>query len=140
MKEVDFDSWGSYVPFGDTDVKSLIPKEENNPNLIKLTKGEFSIFEGSERDEWFDRISEEDYNENVFIRFVKDEAKNDIIVFRCPKDEDIYLITKSDKKILVYNYQNGGYYFDDNKLTFTGWDDNIIVNTDTLELKQKYVR
>lgn len=142
-EEMNFDSWGNYIPFGDTDLKEIAPKEENNPNLIKLLiNDEFEVLGGDKEyfEETFDHYSEQDYNENVFMRFIKDEEKNGVVVFSSPKNQDIFLIVKDGKKYIVNSYQNSSYYFDDNKLTFAGWDDNLIINTDDMTMKTKNIR
>lgn len=142
-EEMNFDSWGNYIPLGDTDLKEIAPKEENNPNLIKLSiDDEFDVLGGDKKyfKETFEYYSEQDYHENVFMRFIKDEEKNGVVVFSSPKKEDIFLIVKDNKKYIVSNYQNSSYYFDDNKLTFAGWDDNLIINTDNMTTKTKNVR
>jgi len=74
------------------------------------------------------------------MRFIKDEEKNGVVVFISPKNEDIFLVVKDNKKYIVNNYQNSSYYFDDNKLTFAGWDDNLIIDTDNMTMKTKSIR
>jgi hypothetical protein len=139
--ELDFDSWDDYVPVGDN---AITPKEVNNPNIINLKKDD-SInlleIEKDSFDEIFDYQKEYDFNENEIMRFKKVETLNNgVEVFYAIKDEDSFLIKKEEELYFLNVYQSNEYYEDDNKLTFTGWDYNIIVNLNTITAKTKYVR
>lgn len=141
MEELDFDSWADYVPVGNDAI--VPPKEVHNPNLMKLSiDDDYELFEFTKRDfkQCFDNSSECDYDESKFMRFIKDDEKNGVTIFHCRKNEDVCLLIKDDKKYVFCVYQNTGYYEDDNKLTFTGWDYNIIVDIDEMTFKTKYVR
>ena len=139
MIDIDFDSWDDYKPVGDSDLKE-IRVEDKNPNLFKLSADDEYETVGFEKDEFFENSSEFDYDENEFVRFIKDEEKNGLKIYHCPKDEDVFLLIKNDKKFVVYVYQSNEYYFDDNKLTLTGWDYNVVCDVDKMTFKTKYVR
>lgn len=142
--ELDFDSWEDYKPLGDGNVEV---NEVENPNVFKLKIDDNVNLLEIEKDDFediFEYNSEEDYNGNVFIRFVKlddcefNESK--VIIFSNPKNEDIYLLKKEDKIYFINVYQSGEYYQDDNKLTFTGWDYNIIINIEKMTAKTQNIR
>lgn len=145
--EIDFDSWEDYKPLGDTDLSELVKIQPTNPNLLKLKSEDDINLLGLDKtyyQELFDYYSEEDYDGSYFIRFIKsEEFKNkgeSIILFDSPKNEDIFLLKKSEKLYFLNIYQSNNYYQDDDKLTFTGWDYNIIVNLNDMSAKTKYTR
>lgn len=147
--EINFDEWEDYIPVGE-----ISPPKIDNPNIFCLyftddfisyscddkilTKEEFE-----KEYEIFDSISEEDYEGNSFIRFIKEKDilynKEKISIFS-HKDKETFLLIKNVYKYLISNYQNTGYYVDDNKLTFTGWDSNIIINLKDMKQKTKWIR
>lgn len=139
MIDDDFDSWGDYIPVSDKKIEVV-----TNPNLIKiLIDDDYQVFGWSSVEEFkddFDNFSEIDYDNNEFIRFIKEDDKNGIKIFSCPKHEELFLVVNGDHKFIVYSYQNSGYYFDDNKLTFTGWDNNIIIDIVKMTSKTFNVR
>lgn len=141
MSELDFDScdWPDYVPVGNDEV--VRQKEMNNPNLIKLSINDnCELFEIDSYEEFFDNLSETDYDDNEFVRFIKDIDRDGVSIFHCSKDEDFFLLVKDGKKYLLNVYQSNEYYFDDNKLTFTGWDYNIVIDTEKMTSKTKHIR
>lgn len=142
--ELDFDSWEDYKPLGDGDVEVNVVE---NPNILKLKINDnINLLEVDEEDfnEIFKNYSEEDFNGDEFMRFVKShnfEYKNEVItLFDCVKDEDGFILKKNDKLYYLNVYQSGESYQDENKLTFTGWDYNVIINLKDMSAKTQYVR
>ena len=136
---MNFEDWDDYVPVNDLVEK---PKTINN-NIIELKKDDNIDFIGISKedfDELFDRTSESDYFDEEIIRFRKIETFSDVELFESNKDEDLFILRKSKKLYLTYIYQSNQYYIDDNKLTFTGWDYNIIVNLDDMSHNEKNIR
>jgi hypothetical protein len=134
-----FEDWDDYVPVNDLVEK---PKTINN-NIIELKKDDNIDFIGISKenfDELFDRTSESDYFDEEIIRFRKIETFSDVELFESNKNEDLFILRKSKKLYLTYIYQSNQYYIDDNKLTFTGWDYNIIVNLDDMSHNEKNIR
>lgn len=142
--ELDFDSWEDYKPLGDGDVEVNVVE---NPNILKLKINDnINLLEVDKEDfnEIFKNYSEEDFNGDEFMRFVKShnfEYKNEVItLFDCVKDEDGFILKKNDKLYYLNVYQSGESYQDENKLTFTGWDYNVIINLKDMSAKTQYVR
>jgi hypothetical protein len=136
---MNFEDWDDYVPVNDLVEK---PKTINN-NIIELKKDDNIDFIGISKedfDELFDRTSESDYFDEEIIRFRKIETFSDVELFESNKNEDLFILRKSKKLYLTYIYQSNQYYIDDNKLTFTGWDYNIIVNLDDMSHNEKNIR
>ena len=136
---MNFEDWDDYVPVNDLVEK---PKTINN-NIIELKKDDNIDFIGISKenfDELFDQTSESDYFDEEIIRFRKIETFSDVELFESNKDEDLFILRKSKKLYLTYIYQSNQYYIDDNKLTFTGWDYNIIVNLDDMSHNEKNIR
>jgi hypothetical protein len=136
---MNFEDWDDYVPVNDLVEK---PKTINN-NIIELKKDDNIDFIGISKenfDELFDGTSESDYFFEEIIRFRKIETFSDVELFESDKDEDLFILRKSKKLYLTYIYQSNQYYIDDNKLTFTGWDYNIIVNLDDMSHNEKNIR
>jgi hypothetical protein len=136
---MNFEDWDDYVSVNDLVEK---PKTINN-NIIELKKDDNIDFIGISKenfDELFDRTSESDYFDEEIIRFRKIETFSDVELFESNKNEDLFILRKSKKLYLTYIYQSNQYYIDDNKLTFTGWDYNIIVNLDDMSHNEKNIR
>jgi len=136
---MNFEDWDDYVPVNDLVEK---PKTINN-NIIELKKDDNIDFIGISKenfDELFDQTSESDYFDEEIIRFRKIETFSDVELFESNKNEDLFILRKSKKLYLTYIYQSNQYYIDDNKLTFTGWDYNIIVNLDDMSHNEKNIR
>jgi hypothetical protein len=141
--ELDFDSWEDYKPIGDGDVEV---SEVENPNILKLKSvDDVTLLEVDKENfnEIFKNYSEEDFNGDEFMRFVKShkfEYDNEVItLFDCVKDEDVFILKKNDKLYYLNVYQSGESYQDENKLTFTGWDYNVI-NLKKMTAKTQNVR
>jgi hypothetical protein len=142
--ELDFDSWEDYKPVGDGNIEV---NEVENPNVLKLkVDDDVTLLEVDKDDfnEIFNHYSEEDYNGNIFLRFRKShdfEFENEkITLFDCVNDEDSFVLKKNNKLYYLNVYQSGDYYQDENKLTFTGWDYNIIINLNKMTAKTQNVR
>lgn len=140
--ELDFDSWEDYKPLGDVEVNVV-----ENPNILKLKINDnINLLEVDKEDfdEIFKNYSEEDFNGDEFMRFVKShdfEYENEVItLFDCVKDEDGFILKKNDKLYYLNVYQSGESYQDENKLTFTGWDYNVIINLKKMTAKTQNVR
>lgn len=142
--ELDFDSWEDYKPLGDGDVEVNVVE---NPNILKLKINDnINLLEVDKEDfdEIFKNYSEEDFNGDEFMRFYKShnfEYENEVItLFDCVKDEDGFILKKNDKLYYLNVYQSGESYQDENKLTFTGWDYNVIINLKKMTAKTQNVR
>jgi len=138
--ELDFDSWEDYKPVGNGEIKVDVV---DNPNILKLRVGdELSLLEIEQEDynEIFNHYLEEDYNGDEFVRFKKTEEFEDVVVFECVKNEDSFILKKDDKLYYLNVYQINNYYKDGNKITFCGWDYNIIVNIKKMTSKTINVR
>lgn len=142
--ELDFDSWEDYKPLGDGDVEVNVVE---NPNILKLKINDnINLLEVDKEDfnDIFKNSSEEDFNGDEFMRFVKShnfEFEDEVItLFDCVKDEDGFILKKNDKLYYLNVYQSGESYQDENKLTFTGWDYNVIINLKDMSAKTQYVR
>lgn len=143
---MNFDDWDDYSPITTTtDIKVNKPV---NPNLIELDENDdISPLEMSEEEysQIFEYYSEDViWNENPVVRFTKeteyiiDDEK--IEIFNSTKNDELFLIRKGDNKYLTHIYQPNEYYLDDTKLTFTGWDYNIIVDLKNMKYKTINVR
>jgi hypothetical protein len=142
--ELDFDSWEDYKPVGDGNIEV---NEVENPKVLKLkVDDDVTLLEVDKDDfnEIFNHYSEEDYNGNIFLRFRKShdfEFENEkITLFDCVNDEDSFVLKKNNKLYYLNVYQSGDSYQDENKLTFTGWDYNIIINLNKMTAKTQNVR
>jgi hypothetical protein len=142
--ELDFDSWEDYKPVGDGNIEV---NEVETPNVLKLkVDDDVTLLEVDKDDfnEIFNHYSEEDYNSNIFLRFRKShdfEFENEkITLFDCVNDEDSFVLKKNNKLYYLNVYQSGDSYQDENKLTFTGWDYNVIINLKNMTAKTQNVR
>ena len=142
--ELDFDSWEDYKPVGDGNIEV---NEVENPNILKLKVDDDVTLLEVDKDDFnqiFNHYSEEDYNGNIFLRFRKShdfEFENEkITLFDCVKNEDSFVLKKNNKLYYLNVYQSGDSYQDENKLTFTGWDYNIIINLKNMTAKTQNVR
>ena len=142
--ELDFDSWEDYKPVGDGNIEV---NEVENPNILKLKVDDDVTLLEVDKDDFnqiFNHYSEEDYNGNIFLRFRKShdfEFENEkITLFDCVKNEDSFVLKKNKKLYYLNVYQSGDSYQDENKLTFTGWDYNIIINLKNMTAKTQNVR
>ena len=138
MKEIDFDGWEDYKPVNELD---LIEKE--NKNLLKLLKDDkINLLNISKQDfdQMFDNSCEEDYNGNIFMRFLKVEDyqydDKTISLFEDPKNEEFFIFKKDEEIYFLYVYQFNSYYKDKSKVTFVGWDYNVIFNLKKMKCKE----
>jgi hypothetical protein len=88
----------------------------------------------------FENSCEEDYDGNIFMRFIKveDYEFDDgvISLFEDPKNEDFFIFKKDEEIYFLYVYQFNSYYKDKNKVTFVGWDYNVIFNLKKMKCKE----
>lgn len=138
MNELDFDNWEDYKPVSELD---LVEKE--NKNLLKLLKDDkINLLNISKQDfdQMFDNSCEEDYNGDIFMRLIKVEdykyEDETISLFESPNDEDFFIFKKNDEIYFLYVYQFNSYYKDKNKVTFVGWDYNVIFNLKKMKCKE----
>ncbi len=138
----DFADWEDYIPLEED--LSITKKEVVNPNRIKLKLTDtINLLEVDK--EWFEEVfdneSTSDMYDEAFINFIKGKNITDNIEeFECAKETDLFLLRKDGQLYLGYVYQMNSSYVDDNKLTFTGWDYNVIVNLDDMTSKTINVR
>lgn len=142
MNELDFDAWEDYKPASELE---LLEKE--NKNLLKLLKDDkINLLNISKKDfdQMFENSCEEDYNDNIFMRFIKVEDykyEDEIIsLFESPKSEDFFIFKKNEDIYFLYIYQFNCYYKDKSKITFVGWDYNCIVNLKNMKYKEIQTR
>jgi len=138
MNELDFDSWEDYKPASESDAVNV-----ENKNLLKLLKDDkINLLNISKQDfdQMFDNSCEEGYNGDIFMRFIKVEdykcEDETISLFESPNDEDFFIFKKNDEIYFIYVYQFNSYYKDKNKLTFIGWDYNVIFNLKKIKCKE----
>lgn len=138
MNELDFDSWEDYKPASESCAVNV-----ENKNLLKLLKDDkINLLNINKQDfnQMFDNSCEEDYNGNIFMRFIKVEdykyEDETISLFESPNDEDFFIFKKNDEIYFLYVYQFNSYYKDKNKVTFVGWDYNVIFNLKKMKCKE----
>lgn len=138
MNELDFDSWEDYKPASESCAVNV-----ENKNLLKLLKDDkINLLNLSKQDfdQMFDNYCEEDYNDNIFMRFIKVEDykyEGEVIsLFESTKSEDFFILRKNEDIYFIYVYQFNSYYKDKNKLTFIGWDYNVIFNLKKMKCKE----
>jgi len=123
---MDYELWETYVPVSD----DLTPPVNKNIKLVNADCCELI------------NIDEEDLDyilDDNEMRFAYSSIEGDAKIWYNNSSE-FYVIEKDEINYLVYNYQNTGYYVEDNKVTFTGWDDNVIVDLTDMKFKIKHVR
>src|SRR5690606_1100014 len=96
--------------------------------------------------EMIEDLGEVEYNLDTyeesepFLRFLRGKKiHDDIQILRC-KSEDFFLLRKGDKNYIVYSYQNSGAYELDDKFVFSGWDDDLIIDLNTMNCITKRKR
>ena len=138
---IDFDDWEDYKPYN-----GEVLEEVDNPNVLKIyIDNDINLLEIGKKDfkSIFKHFSEEN-NNGEFMRFIKSQefSFNDerVTLFTSNSDEDSYVLKKNDNLYYFNVYQSNEYYQDDNKLTFTGWDYNIIINIENMKSNTKNIR
>jgi hypothetical protein len=143
MSELDFDTWGDYTPVSDNfEQKNQRDLVRDNSNIYVLLKTDSVNLIELNNSDWldmFDGYSEEDYDGVEFIRFKKDQSEGNLSIFSIPNG-DLFLVKNNDLLYVIYVYQSNGYYIDDDKITFLGWDYNIILDVKTMNSKTIYIR
>lgn len=139
---INFDDWEDYKPYN-----GEILEEVDNPNVLKIyTDTDINLLEIGKKDfkSIFKHFCEENNKCELFMRFIKSQefSFNDerVTLFTSNSDEDSYVLKKNDDLYYFNVYQSNEYYQDDNKLTFTGWDYNIIINIENMKSKTKNIR
>lgn len=129
-----YDGLDDYVP---AEERTLNDKNGDNPNIIIVDKDtKINLLEWSRKDfdEWMS------YGRDVF-RFIKNNNDyNGVNIFQSRDDEDMFILNKDGDLYLLNVYQSNEYYLDDNKITFNGWDYNVVVNTDDMSSKTINIR
>jgi hypothetical protein len=147
--EFDFDNWEVATPS-----KEVEKKQFTDGKIIDLNiRDEYKVLSPVQEDDddvnfifglnMFDKLENlsEEQIADLTIRFkLYEEYSNGVKLYEKMNDEDTYLIVKDNIKYIVYCYETANLYEDDEKLTFCGWDYNVIVNLKKMTVKEKNIR
>lgn len=119
-----------------------------NNKVLKIFQSDdikLSNFDEDDYNECFENYSEQELTEDdefsdPFLRFLKSDEYDNVHIFNLRKNDDFFIIKKGDELTFINVYQISNYYEDDGKVTFCGWDYNVIVNLEDMSIKTVYVR
>ena len=141
---INFEDWDDYVPFAE------LPKHTENPNVLLLRPhDEITFLAGyfpEQFPELFDEIGEYVSEEvtpgfsGKVIRLIKKGQFNTVDVFCAVKNKDIFIIRKGSVLHLLSSYQSNGFWAEGRTLVFSGWEDHITLDTQTMTTVTKYTR
>lgn len=130
-----WDDMDDYVP-----VDERKDDQKDNPNIITLDKVMNINLCGWVRTE-FERFLGD--GNAILIKDTSisiDYNGESFEVFQSREDSDVFAIRNGDDIYSLNVYESNNYYIDDNKITFNGWDYNIIFNMENRSFKTIYVR
>ena len=141
---INFEDWDEYVPFTE------LSKPTENPNVLLLRPDDEITFLADYYPEQFPKLFDEigEYVSEEFtsglsgkvIRLIKKGQFNAVDVFCTVKNKDIFIIRKGDVLHFLSSYQSNGFWVEDRTLVFSGWEDHITLDTQTMATVTKYTR